>query len=362
MILIDLRLMLFILLLLTIGCTVGVWVGLRWIIVQYQSPNRALAHLSDELPFGIIVIHKDGSVLQANSIAQRLIAHHTGGSAANQILAPNSFIESIHHTRSTSGFFTQPTPLRWWRYPLSRHTTVLLLADTSDHQRLVRRHQAFVGQMSHEIRTPLTAIIAHLEVARNPNTAPELNEISIVTVQKEAHRLARLVRDLLELHRLETAAELPFHPTNIVLIVEDAITEIFPHAEAKSIDISFEAISPIPSILLQPDRIKQVFLNLLDNAVKYCRRGDSIRIHLNTSPNGVKCAIVDSGPGIPAADLARVQEPLYRARTDVEGSGIGLALVSEILRRHRAELSIDSSTDPEHSGTRCSWILPYTVD
>jgi len=362
MILIDLRLVLFVLLLLAIGCTFGIGIGLRWVIVQHQSPNKALANIPHELPFGIIVVHKDGSILQANTIAQRLIAYNIGDPTTNQIPVQNSFIESIHHSHSTSGFVTQPTPLRWWRYPLSRHITVLLLADTSDQQRLVRRHQAFVGQMSHEIRTPLTAIIAHLEVIRSPNTAAELNETSIATVKKEAHRLARLVRDLLELHRLETSAELPLQPTDIVLVVEDAITEIFPYAESKSIDISLEAITPIRPILLQPDRIKQVFLNLLDNAVKYCRPGDSIRIHLNASSNGVHCAIADSGPGIPAADLSRVQEPLYRARTDVEGSGIGLALVSEILRRHRAELHIESSTEPEQTGTKCSWILPYTVD
>lgn len=362
MILIDLRFALFALLLLVIGCTIGLWVGLRRAIVQYRSPNKALAHIPDELPFGLLIVHQDGTILQANSIAQHLIAHSPGASTANQRSIPPFFIDLLQHTHTTSGFITQPNPLRWWRYTLSNQTAVLLLVDTGDYQRLVRRHQTFVGQMSHEIRTPLTAIIAHLEIMRNPQTDPELHDRSLVTVQREVHRLARLVRDLLELHRLETSTELPHQPTNIVLVVEDAITEIFPYAEANAIDITLEAISPIPSMLLQADRIKQVFLNLLDNAVKYCRPGDSINIQLNSQPNGVHCVIADNGPGIAAADLARVQEPLYRGRTDVEGSGIGLALVSEILRRHHAELSIESSTEPEHSGTKCSWILPYAVD
>ncbi len=98
---------------------------------------------------------------------------------------------------------------------------------------------------------------------------------------------------------------------------------------------------------------------MIDNAIKYCGPGTSITIQLEAGPEGVLCSVQDTGPGIEARDLPRVTERLYRARRDVHGSGIGLALVSEILRRHGATLLIESATDGPQRGTTLRWTLPY---
>jgi signal transduction histidine kinase len=92
-----------------------------------------------------------------------------------------------------------------------------------------------------------------------------------------------------------------------------------------------------------------------------CRPGDSITVRLSVLPEGVRCAVADSGPGIADADLPHVRAPLNRGRTNVEGSGIGLALVDEIVRRHHTTLEIESAADPAQSGTVRSWTLPSVL-
>jgi two-component system phosphate regulon sensor histidine kinase PhoR len=142
-----------------------------------------------------------------------------------------------------------------------------------------------------------------------------------------------------------------------VLVAETAIAQVILRAEEQGMDLLFDADQTLPLVLAHPDRLAQVFANLLDNAIKYGRAGDTITVRINMHPEGASCVVQDSGPGIPAEELPRVTEQLYRVRTDVEGSGMGLALVSEILRRHHAALLIESDTAGEASGTTCRWVL-----
>jgi two-component system, OmpR family, phosphate regulon sensor histidine kinase PhoR len=269
---------------------------------------------------------------------------------------PGRADEAQRQAAPSSGSVAHSIALRWWRYPLGDQSALLLLVDNGEYQRLVGRQHMFVGQLAHELRNPLAALIAHLDVVRNPATGEVLRARSLDTIQHELGRLARLVRDLLELHRLEAAGDLALRPTNLLLVVEDALAQVYPRAEQCGVHLGLDAAS-LPLVLAQADRLKQVFLNLLDNAVKFCRPGDRITVRLSALPEGVRCVVVDSGPGIAGADLPHVRAALYRGRNDVEGSGIGLALVDEIVRRHHATLEIESATDPARSGTICSWVL-----
>lgn len=232
---------------------------------------------------------------------------------------------------------------------------------TTDHDRAepLRQYHTFIGQLSHELRTPLTAVLAHAAVARNPDTDDAVRRTSLAMLEAEAQRMSRLVRDLLELYRLETT-EMPLVPTNVALVAEDALSILLPLAEARGITMSFEFADALPRVLAQPDRLKQVWLNVVANAVQSCRPDDTIHVRLVAQKDGVLCCVHDSGPGIAAADLPHVTERLYRGRTDHEGSGLGLALVSEILAQFGATLQIESSTVAP-SGTTVTWVLSYAT-
>jgi two-component system phosphate regulon sensor histidine kinase PhoR len=354
MIVLDLQIAIFVLLLGLLGGLSGGY----WLLRRRGRPATNVQvtgwQTLQGLPFGIVVQDQDRTVVFMNDWAQRLLDTATT-SEAGELL--QRFGDAGRVDTPQRGVVSQSAPLRWWRYPIADQGTLLVLTDDSEQQHALRRQQAFIGQLAHELRTPLTALIAHTEIARNPRTSNPVRQTSLETIQRETQRMAHLVRDLLELYRLETAADLPLQPTNPVLVAETAIAQVILRAEEQGMDLLFDADQTLPLVLAHPDRLAQVFANLLDNAIKYGRAGDTITVRINMHPEGVSCVVQDSGPGIPAEELPRVTEQLYRVRTDVEGSGMGLALVSEILRRHHAALLIESNTAGEASGTTCRWVL-----
>lgn len=222
-----------------------------------------------------------------------------------------------------------------------------------------------ISDLSHELRTPLATLLTHLEVLRLPQIPEETRRQSIHLMQVEARRMARLVHDLLELGRLETSAAIERRPVDLLATVEEAIAQVAPQARARQIALSLQADTPLPLVVGDADRLKQVFLNLLDNAVKYSRPGDRVVVSLQQDParDGIACAVCDNGPGIPAEHLPYITHRFYRvASQDVEGSGLGLAVVEEILRRHQSRLEIESRSEGAETGTCARFILPSLPD
>ncbi|MEA3338717.1 MAG: ATP-binding protein, partial [Chloroflexota bacterium] len=168
-----------------------------------------------------------------------------------------------------------------------------------------------------------------------------------------------LINQMLELGRLETSAEVERRPVDILALVEQAIARSAPQAEGREIGLSLQAETPLPLVVGQEDRLLQVFLNLLDNGIKYSRPGDQVIVALGRVAEGVECVVRDTGPGIPAEHLPHVTRRFYRAvPRKIEGSGLGLALVEEILRRHQSCLEIESRAVGEETGTRARFVLP----
>jgi two-component system phosphate regulon sensor histidine kinase PhoR len=228
----------------------------------------------------------------------------------------------------------------WIGYRLARRNSSAesrakddLIADLQHQQRAA---QQGLRQLAHEVRAPLTTIQTQAEVARTPDMPDEARESALNAIRSEAQRASRLIEDTVELARLDlaNADEIIVKPVNLVLVAEEALAQSLPHAEARRIELSLCTDASLPLVPGDADRLKQVFLNLLDNAVKYCRPGDQVEVILKLDMDRITCAVRDTGPGIPQAHLPYLTQRLYRARTDVEGSGLGLAIVEAILRRH----------------------------
>ncbi|MCU0492455.1 MAG: HAMP domain-containing histidine kinase [Chloroflexaceae bacterium] len=345
MFILDLKLTLFFLLL--AGLALAGLVGwLAWRQARANSGWRALA----SLPVGVVVQADDGAVTFRNSSAQQL-----AGTTALEPLLERLGVNGA--AAPQSGLMNQPRPLRWWRARLG-DASVVTLADAGEQQQFITRQNAFVSQLAHELRTPLMAIAAHTEVVRSSAEDEKLRATSLAVLQRESGRMGRLVRDLLELYRLEAAAELSLQPVHVALVAEAAISQVYPRAEERNLELTLETSGRLPPVLAHPDRLAQVFGNLLANAINYCRPGDAIVVRLTTEPDCVRCTVQDTGPGIPPADLPHVTERLYRGRKDVAGTGLGLALVVEILRRHHSQLHLESRSDGSATGTTASWLLP----
>lgn len=217
----------------------------------------------------------------------------------------------------------------------------------------------FISQISHELRTPLTAITGWSEtIAYDPAVQGDsLRGIHIIT--KEAERLTRMVAELLEFTRIQDGRfNLRIELIDIAAELEDALFTYGEMMKQAGIDVSYDSPeSEIPLIPGDPERLKQVFCNLLDNASKHGGDGKKIDVKLNSNADYVTISVRDYGHGIPDAELPHVKEKFYKGSSKNRGTGIGLAVCDEIVTRHGGILDIANA---EGGGCIVKISLPMT--
>jgi PAS domain S-box-containing protein len=210
----------------------------------------------------------------------------------------------------------------------------------------------FVSQVSHELRTPLASIIGFAQtLLRSPNLAPEKATQFLNIILDDGRRLERLVEDLLDISRIESGkTSLITEPTSIAQILDYATHIIATEAESKRITITHDYTpEALPFLALDNDRITQVFVNLLANAVKFTSPDGTIIIRAAHDKEQVSVSIADTGIGIPASDLPRLFEKFYRAKQrdtdgkEIRGTGLGLAIAKQIVELHGGHISAEST-------------------
>ncbi|MCS7178516.1 MAG: HAMP domain-containing histidine kinase [Anaerolineae bacterium] len=327
--------------------------------------DTALHAVLERAPFGWMVLESPERYVYANEYARRLLELESSSGPVPAVewgFLLDDDRADVRRGRAPKGRYRvlrlpSGRAVRWWLMSGERWDYLFLLDVTSQYEAEEARTQLFAG-LSHELRTPVGAILTHLEILRLPDIPEEAKRQSLHLLQTETRRLARMVHLMLELGRLETSPEIDRRPVDLADLAERAISSLASQAQERGIHFSLEADTPLPTVWGDPDRLMQVFLNLLDNVLKHCRPGDRATVILRRAEGGVLCAVRDTGPGIPAEHLPHVTRRFYRAaKQEVEGSGLGLALVEEILRRHGSRLEISSRMEGE-TGTCVQFVLP----
>ena len=234
-------------------------------------------------------------------------------------------------------------------------------------KRLEQVRADFVANVSHEMRTPLTAIQGYAEtLLHNPPSDPRMARHFLNVVTRHSERLGRLIDDLLALSDLEMGnvnVRMQRVATRPLL---ERVLELFrDQADKKHIHIRADAGTGTPDILGDEDRLQQLLINLIDNALKYTPEHGEVLVHAGFEPesNGgdpprVAVTVSDTGCGIPEKDLPRLTERFYRvdkARSrELGGTGLGLAIVKHITQAHGGDLKIESQLG---KGTRVSIYL-----
>jgi signal transduction histidine kinase len=364
MIFLDLRWLLFsLLLMLAAAVWLGGWLDRRQ---RKQLDTQGVQAVFEQAPFGWLVLDGARKYRYANPYACRLLelTSHAGS------LPEADWVPLLKEDRAAArgrmaaiGRYRSVTlPLdrtaRWWVASWDNLDVVFLL-DVTAQKQAEQASQYLLSGLSHELRTPLGTILTHLEILLLPDVSEEIRQQSLRLLKAEAKRMARLVQLMLELGRLETSAEIERRPVDLLTLAEQAIVQLSPQAREREIALSLQADAPLPLVVGDMHRLMQVFLNLLDNAIKHCHPGDQAIVSLEQVETGVACVVRDTGPGIPAEHLPHVSRRFYRAAPqEIEGSGLGLALVEEILRRHGSKLEIESHTEGNEIGTCVRFALP----
>ena len=216
----------------------------------------------------------------------------------------------------------------------------------------------FISSVSHELRTPLTSIEGWTETLQNSDMDPETRQKGMSIIMKETQRLTGLVEELLDFSRLQNG-RLVMHMERVDLLTEldEVVFLVSDRIESEGKTLIYETPASLPPVKADPNRLRQVFFNVLDNAIKYSSKGSSISVSAVSSGSTVRVIIEDTGVGIAAIDLESVKKKFFKANQQVRGSGIGLAIVDEIISLHGGEVDITSKLG---AGTKVSIILPVT--
>jgi len=250
--------------------------------------------------------------------------------------------------------------------PRGEEKTMIFLRDVTRLKRLEQIRADFVANVTHEIKTPLTAILGFIETLREGAIdEKETAKDFLKTIQSHAERLNRLVDDLLVISDAEMGEmRFSFESVSLDDIIENVLPVIEPEALKKDIRIENDMPSDLPSIRGDRDRLHQIVLNVLDNAVKFTPEGGTISIEGIDGKDGtISVRIGDTGIGIPREEIPRLGERFYRVdktrSRELGGTGLGLSIVKHLMAAHNGRMAIESQVG---RGTTVSLIFPVFLE
>jgi two-component system phosphate regulon sensor histidine kinase PhoR len=246
------------------------------------------------------------------------------------------------------------------------HTGVAVEGEMRGLQRLENYRREFLGNVSHELKTPIFSIRGFAETLLDGALNDErVNASFVEKILSNAERLGNLAEDLSEVARIEMGElKLTVEPFSLQRVVREIVESLEPMAQGKSVTLRCQTPEDLPPIAGDQERIRQVLVNLVDNAIKYNNAGGHVEVVARLLPSRkVKVSVVDDGIGIAPEHIARLTERFYRVDTSRSrsqgGTGLGLAIVKHILGAHDSHLMIESHPG---SGSTFGFTLPTVED
>ena len=216
----------------------------------------------------------------------------------------------------------------------------------------------FVADAAHELRSPVAALSLQAQLAERTRN-PAAREAAFAELGQGIHRTERLVNQLLDLARLEPGAPGERLEVDLARLAREVVGSFAAQADARGVDLGADAAAParLPG---NEAELRSLLANLLDNALRYAPRESQVTVKVANSGDAVELEVVDAGPGIPAAERARVLKRFQRLPGDpTSGSGLGLAIVAAIVERHRGSLELaEASPDRARPGLAVRIVLP----
>ena len=377
--------------------------NLKTAVDKLTQEERKLTAIVDNLGEGLIVVEPAGRVLYVNPVAERLL--NLGDTTGSEnFIAIDTETGAIRWTKvSGSG---EEAPMRDIKAvdmkilsssqrEMSQHQTMIVEVNVNQYQpdnkgplvlRIIVSHfpdesnniagtvyvfgditneheieqmkSEFVSLVSHELRTPLTSIIGFISLILDGKTG-KINQKqyeSLSRAHRQSKRLAALINDLLDVSRIEAGRiEMKQEQVQIDWIAKRRIEELRPQADEKTISLLLEAQPNLPLMIADADRIGQIFINLIGNAIKFTPNNGKVTVRISkSSQNGSKSdgfhvEVIDTGPGIPAEEREKVFDK-FRQLGSVQtrqqgGTGLGLSIASGIVEAHGGKLWVDTGDD-----------------
>lgn len=328
---------------------------------------------------GLIAINLNGNIIHANNAAMEMLQlreEEISEKNYDEIISTYSKALGLEHmlknseegtTEENFDYNGSTFAVRYGRFKDENQEDIgiiMMMQDITERQKLENMQMDFVANVSHELKTPITTIKSYTETLMDGSVYDgETTQSFLEIVDTEADRMNRLVKDLLQLSRLDYQQEKWFKKDgNIVALVKAAVTKVELTAKSKNQHLNnlFDS-KAIIKVVLDKDRMEQVILNILSNAIKYTKNGGRIDIDILAKGGFANVLISDNGMGISEQEIPRVFERFYRvdkARSrSLGGTGLGLAISKQIVEEHGGAIEMQSK---EGVGTSVTIKIPLS--
>ena len=330
---------------------------------ELESQRQQAQAILDSMVEGVVALTREGQILWLNGSAQRLLklsSDQAAGKRLTELVRHTELDEMIKEvltqrrpaSREIQTFSPREQVMRFQATPCeggaSDAALVLMAQDVTEVRRLEGLHREFAANVSHELKTPLTSIKSLTETLLTGALEDAQNNRRFVSmIDQDATRLTRLIDDLLELSQMESkASPLNLQPVNLRSLIESLLPMFQQPMQERQITMEVMIPSDTPQVQADPDRLRQVFVNLIDNAVKFNTPNGRVSIRAQIFKAQIRILVEDAGVGIPEQDLPRIFERFYRvdkARSrELGGTGLGLAIVKHLVELHHGTVEVES--------------------
>ena len=334
---------------------------LQTTIREVDSERTKLSALFLHMTDGVVAFNQSGEVIHANPAAEEMLDRSIplGGEVTYDDLfgdiAPLPSILTLDRDCLESETVWGERILLLFLAPFDREKQVGVLVVVHDVTQQVKNEtmrKEFVANVSHELRTPITNIRSYAEtLAENPDLPPDMTTSFLGVILNESDRMIHIVQDLLTLSRFDSGhSELNLTTFPFAGLLEESCQAMRIEAQRRGHTLRLEGTGGLPAIRADRERISQVVMNVLSNAIKYTPDGGRIVLTAGCTPDRVWLEVADNGIGIPPEDRDRIFERFYRvdkARSrESGGTGLGLSIAQEIVRQHQGSLTLVDRPGP----------------
>ncbi|HWQ30916.1 MAG TPA: ATP-binding protein, partial [Negativicutes bacterium] len=327
---------------------------------MYREKNKVETILTN-MTDGIIAVNLEGEIILANpavysifNIKKEDLYNRDFDSVAEQLELGMNHIDLLSDSEknfnilNVNNLIIKVSVVQIMNDRNEAEGAMLVFQDVTEQEKLDKMRKEFVANVSHELRTPLTTIKSYTETLLDGAMEnKEYTENFLKVINSESERMTRLVKDLLQLSKLDyDKAEWNMKSLNVLNITRDCVIKMEMSARQKNQTLTFEVHEELCEINGDKDRVEQVIINIISNAIKYTPENGSIKVRALMNGSNVEIRIADTGIGIPKEDLPRLFERFYRvdkARSRaMGGTGLGLSIAKNIVEAHKGSIRIES--------------------
>ncbi len=318
--------------------------------------REKLSHILSEIADIVIVIGEDDRMVLINQSAIAALSLHPDGSYVgrpfSEALSDTPLLPVIQQATSSGQIMLEEITIndgRSYYAELSPHPDIgwiIVMHDITPLKQTDELKRELVATVSHDLKQPLSVMNGYLELLQMSQKLDIRGENFAQMIGRSIEHMRHLIDDVLDLAKIESGIELEVQAVLVDKLIQECIDEVKPLAESKAMQIDLTMSDSLPQIAGDPERLQQIFSNLVGNAVKYTQAQGRVKVSVERLDRSLRFMVKDNGIGISPEDQARIFDRFYRVRRpeteNIEGTGLELAIVKKLIEAHHGQIGLES--------------------